>query len=516
MLFNSIPFLFVYLPIVLGMFFLIGGRSHRLAAAWLAVASLFFYGWWDFHYLPLLLASIVFNYAVGRALAQGSDIGSRRRKWLLTFGVVADLALLGYFKYANFFIDTLNAATGTHVAFAQVLLPLGISFFTFTQIAFLVDAARGHAKEFSLVHYGLFVTYFPHLIAGPVLHHGEMMPQFRDPATYRIRAECLAAGGAIFALGLFKKVVLADSVAPYASTAFAAAGDGTPLQLLQAWGGALAYTLQLYFDFSGYCDMAIGLSYMLGVKLPINFDSPYKARNITEFWRRWHMTLSRFLRDYLYIPLGGNQRGPARRYFNLLATMVLGGLWHGAGWTFIVWGGLHGVYLVIHHAWRAFLMRIGRGARDTALGRVAGVATTFLAVVVAWVFFRADSMDAALLMLEGMAGAHGVSLPSAVGQRLGAVGPLLEGWGVTYTAGGGRELVMGWLWITALLPVVFLLPNTQQIMHRHALALGPVTAPAPAWLAWRPSKAWAWTTALVLACGLLSLTRPSEFLYFQF
>ncbi len=228
------------------------------------------------------------------------------------------------------------------------------------------------------------------------------------------------------------------------------------------------------------------------------------------------MTLSRFLRDYLYIPLGGNQRGPARRYFNLLATMLLGGLWHGAGWTFVVWGGLHGVYLVIHHAWRGLLTRLGHSGRPGPVGHVVGVATTFLAVVVAWVFFRAESMQAAVLMLQGMAGLHGVSLPSAVAQQLGPLAPVLEASGVTFTAGGGRELVMSYVWIAVLLPVVFLLPNTQQIMHRHAVALGAAAAPAPAWLAWRPSRGWAWATAFVLACGLLSLTRPSEFLYFQF
>jgi alginate O-acetyltransferase complex protein AlgI len=517
MLFNSIPFLLLYLPVVLVVFFWVARHSHWLAAAWLAAASLFFYGWWDARYLPLLLASIAFNYTVGRALARGDDVGSPRRRWLLAFGVGADLALLGYFKYANFFIATLNTTAGAGISWAEVLLPLGISFFTFTQIAFLVDAARGHAREYSLVHYGLFVTYFPHLIAGPVLHHGEMMPQFKQAKTYRFDSLCFTAGMAIFSLGLFKKVVLADSVAPYASPVFDAAQAGAAVHLLQSWGGALAYTLQLYFDFSGYCDMAIGLSYMFGVKLPINFDSPYKAADIAEFWRRWHMTLSRFLRDYLYIPLGGNRHGPTRRYANLMTTMLLGGLWHGAGWTFVIWGGLHGLYLVLHQAWLALRVRLGWvRERPSRMGRVAAVASTFLAVVVAWVFFRAASLDAALTMLRGMVGLNGVVLPDAVGQRLGSHIDTLAGLGVVFGGGGGREFVATWLWIACLLPVVFFAPNTQQIMARVEPALGKVQASRWPVLTWAPTRAWAWAMALVLACGLLSLTRPSEFLYFQF
>ena len=517
MLFNSLPFLFVFLPAVLLAFFALSRVSHGLGAAWLAAASLFFYGWWDPRYVALLVGSIVFNYKLGRALATGSDIGSARRRWMLTVGVVVDLALLGYFKYANFFVNSLNVSAGTAFDIGEVLLPLGISFFTFTQIAFLVDAARGHAKEFSFVHYSLFVTYFPHLIAGPVLHHGEMMPQFRQAQTYRFNPEFLAVGLTIFSLGLFKKVVLADGIAPYATLVFSAAQQGDAIALLQSWGGALAYTLQLYFDFSGYCDMAIGVSYMIGVKLPINFNSPYKARDIADFWRRWHMTLSRFLRDYLYISLGGNQRGPARRYVNLLVTMLLGGLWHGAGWTFVIWGGLHGLYLVIHQAWRGLREKLGRAnAPSTWWSRAASVALTFLAVVFAWVVFRASSVEAAASIVKGMLGLHGVSLPDIFALRLGAMAAPLSALGVTFTSGGGRDFVMTFVWIAALLPVVFLAPNTQEIMARFAPALGNTQPPRRERSSWRPTRSWGWVMAVVLACGLLSLTRPSEFLYFQF
>jgi D-alanyl-lipoteichoic acid acyltransferase DltB (MBOAT superfamily) len=514
-LFNSFEFLLLFLPLLLLVFFQLGGYSHRLAATWLTAASLFFYGWWNPAYLGLLLASIVFNYTVGYALARGNDIGSRRRRRLLVLGVGGDLALLGYYKYANFFIDSVNTGLGTNYGFADVILPLGISFFTFTQIAFLVDAARGQAKEFDFIHYSLFVTYFPHLIAGPVLHHKEMMPQFGQASTYRYNPEFMTVGLAVFALGLFKKVVLADGVAPFAAPLFAAAEQGEVITLFQAWGGALAYAMQLYFDFSGYSDMAIGLSYMIGVRLPLNFNSPYKAVNIADFWRRWHMTLSRFLRDYLYIPLGGNRHGPSRRYVNLMATMLLGGLWHGAGWTFVVWGGLHGAYLVIHQLWQALRLRLGHDlTRSSRLGRAFAILLTFLAVLVGWVFFRAESFDGAMAILTAMIGLNGAVLPSAIAQHGGPLADWLAAIGVTFTAGGGQVFVMNMFWVAALLALSFLAPNTQEILHRFKPALGEVVTATR--LAWSPTPRWAVAMALVLACGLLSLTQPSEFLYFQF
>lgn len=518
MLFNSFEFLFLFLPILLFVFFKLGRYSHRLAATWLTAGSLFFYGWWNPAYLGLLLGSIVFNYLVGYALARGNDIGSSRRKHLLVLGVTGDLVLLGYYKYANFFIDTFNASLGTSYGFAEIILPLGISFFTFTQIAFLVDAARGEAKEFDFIHYSLFVTYFPHLIAGPVLHHKEMMPQFGQASSYRYNPEYITVGLTIFALGLFKKVVLADGIAPYVAPVFAAAEHGETLYLFQAWGGALAYTLQLYFDFSGYSDMAIGLSYMIGVRLPLNFNSPYKAVSITDFWRRWHMTLSRFLRDYLYIPLGGNRKGRARRYFNLMATMLLGGLWHGAAWSFVIWGGLHGLYLVIHQAWQALRVRLGHDlSRASKSGRFMGMALTFLAVMVGWVFFRAQTLDGAFSILRAMIGSNGVTLPDAIALRVGPAADWATNCGVVFTPGGGRDFIMNYVWIAVLLPVIFLAPNTQQIMRRFKPALEHHTDRASShFVAWKAQWQWAVVMAIVLTCGLLSLTRPSEFLYFQF
>lgn len=517
MLFNSVEFLFFFLPVLLFAFFRLGRHSRRLAALWLTAGSLLFYGWWNPAYLGLLLASIVFNYLVGYAIARGNDIGSIRRKRFLTLGITVDLALLGYYKYANFFIDSVNAVFGTSHGIAEIVLPLGISFFTFTQIAFLVDAARGEAKEFDFVHYSLFVTYFPHLIAGPVLHHKEMMPQFGQASTYRFSHEHLTVGLTVFAMGLFKKVGLADGVAPYVSAVFDAAERGEVLGLFQAWGGTLAYSLQLYFDFSGYSDMAIGLSYMIGVRLPINFNSPYKAVNIADFWRRWHMTLSRFLRDYLYIPLGGNRKGPVRRYVNLMTTMLLGGLWHGAGWTFVLWGGLHGLYLIIHQVWQALRARLGHDPARTSIGeRILGVTLTFLAVLLGWVFFRAPTVAGALSILRSMAGLNGVTLPDAVALRIGPVAAWLGELGIVFTPGGGHEFLMNFVWLAVLLPIVFLAPNTQQIMQRFRPFLDYHSKADGSRLAWSAEWRWALAMAFVLASGLLSLTRPSEFLYFQF
>lgn len=410
MLFNSYAFIFIFLPIVLLGFFYFGKQKHSRAMLWLAAASLFFYGWWDVRYVGLLLGSIAFNYLAARFIAH-RIMG--QSKILLVSAVTVNLMMLGYFKYANFFVDNLNYLAGVTLTLKKVILPLGISFFTFTQIAFLVDAYQGKVKEYNFIHYTLFVTYFPHLIAGPVLHHKEMMPQFAKRDVCYINWDNVAIGLAIFVLGLAKKLMLADSFGEFATPIFNAVATGGHPMLFEAWIGALSYTLQLYFDFSGYSDMAIGLSLMFNVHLPLNFNSPYRATNIIEFWRRWHMTLSRFLRDYLYIPLGGSRNGKFQRYFNLMVTMLLGGLWHGAGWTFIIWGGLHGFYLMVNHAWRSIKQHMSLGDGGW-LGNLASGFLTFVAVVVAWVFFRADSFSSALTMLEGMAGINGGVLPSSL------------------------------------------------------------------------------------------------------
>jgi len=298
--------------------------------------------------------------------------------------------LLGYFKYTDFLLENFNGIFGSNIPLPHIILPLGISFFTFTQIAFLVDAYRKEAKEYSLVNYMLFVTYFPHLLAGPILHHKEMMPQFASKYNWVKNYRNIALGLFIFSIGLFKKVVIADTFAPWATAGFDTA---TTLNLIEAWATSLSYTFQLYFDFSGYCDMAIGISLMFNIKLPINFNSPYKALSIQDFWRRWHMTLSRFLRDYIYIPLGGNRKGNARTYVNLLSTFLIGGLWHGAGWTFIIWGALHGIALAIHRLWQSLGFKMWTWFAWFI---------TFNFINITWIFFRAKDFESAMKVLKGM------------------------------------------------------------------------------------------------------------------
>ena len=412
MLFNSYQFIFAFLPIVFIGFFLIARISRTWAAGWLVAASLFFYGYWTLRALPLLLGSIVVNYAFGTRLAPEPGRSDGTRKRLLTLAIAVDLAVLAYFKYANFFVANLNVALdamhSTQISMAAVLLPIGISFFTFTQIAYLVDTYQGKVRERRLVHYFLFVSYFPHLVAGPVLHHGQMMPQFRDDATYRVNITRIAAGLAIFTIGIAKKLLIADPLGEQADVLFNAVHAGTLPMMFLSWIGVLAYTFQIYFDFSGYSDMAIGISLLFNIFLPLNFNSPYKSLSIIDFWRRWHISLSTFLRDYLYIPLGGGRRGRVRRYMNLWITMVLGGLWHGANWTFVLWGVAHGTYLMINHAWRHL---VGEDRQYGPVGRFACWVVTFLGVVFAWVLFRSPDLHTASHIFAGLLGLNGLSLP---------------------------------------------------------------------------------------------------------
>lgn len=389
MLFNSYEYLIYFLPLSLAVYFALG-RKAAWAAGWLVAASLFFYAWWNPKYLPLIVASIGFNFVIGRVLHRGP----RRAKAWLAFGVAANLALLGVFKYADFAVRNAAGMTGLPLALPYIVLPLGISFFTFTQIAYLVDVARGRAREPSLVNYALFVSFFPHLLAGPILHHSEMMPQFASASNKRPQPFHLAAGLFLLALGLVKKVCLADPLAPVVAAGF---DQPQAISVVTAWLAVLAYTLQIYFDFSGYTDMALGAARMFNIQMPVNFDSPYHATNIREFWQRWHITLSRFLREYLYIPLGGNRLGEARTAVNVMATFLLGGFWHGAAWTFVAWGALHGCALVCLRAW-------ARNGRH--MPRACGWAITFLFVMVSWVFFRAASLPSAIAMLRAMAGAN--------------------------------------------------------------------------------------------------------------
>ena len=492
MLFTTAQFALLFLPLALAGFFAIGRWSQQGAAAWLLLASLAFYGYWMPVFMLLLVASIAANFVVATRMARVA--GTTAARALLILGIALNLSLLAYFKYANFFVDNLDRLLGTNWQFGRVILPIGISFYSFTQIAFLVDTFRGKVREYRFIQYGLFVTYFPHLIAGPVLHHAQMMPQFGNPAIYRFDGANFAGGLAIFAIGLLKKVVLADGIAPYADAVFQPADQGFSPDLWEAWLGALAYTFQLYFDFSGYSDMAIGLSRMFNIRLPFNFDSPYRATSISDFWRRWHISLSTFLRDYLYIALGGGRHGEARRYANLMATMLLGGLWHGASWSFVLWGGLHGLYLMVNHGFRtlcgvALSERLDRSRTFLVLGWL----LTMTAVVVAWVLFRAETSAGAMRMLRGMVAAPPTG-PS--------VHPLL--WNA------GLDAEVGALWCMVLGAVAFLAPNSNRIGAR---LLGAANCSAL-----RRGFVGGMATGWVLLLLVLNTARDSvsAFIYFNF
>jgi alginate O-acetyltransferase complex protein AlgI len=503
MIFSSLEFAFLFLPIVLGGFFLIGRWGHlRLALAWLVLASLVFYGSWNPAYLILIVLSMGINYTLGRLIQDVKVDRPSMARGVALFGVLLNLGLLGYYKYANFFVDNINTLFETDIVLETIILPLGISFFTFQQIAYIVDVFNGHINDNDFLRYGLFVTFFPQLIAGPIVHHDEMMPQFAQRDILKPSARAIALGLTLFTLGLFKKTIIADSIADYANPVFTAATRGTDPGFFSAWLGAIAYTFQLYFDFSGYADMSIGIAYMIKIKLPLNFFSPYKAIDIIDFWRRWHMTLSRFLKDYIYIPLGGNRKGKVRRYINLMATMLLGGLWHGAGWTFMIWGGLHGCYLIINHAWRGFEQRFGWDSDETpAWGRsLLSIAITFLAVTVSWVLFRADSLDAASSMLQGMVGIHGFE-------------------GIVADDIVDLDQVTTALLIVAM-GLTFLAPNAYELLERYRPALETYRtaslSTAALKLNWIPSQAWATILGLMFGMSVLGMSRVSEFLYFQF
>jgi len=504
MLFSSYAFLFQFMPAVALAFAAARRHSARAGILVLVGASLFFYGAWRPVYLLLLVASIAANFSLG--LLMENPV---RRRTVGMVGVALNLALLCYFKYTNFILDSLHALSGTPPQFLNIVLPLGISFFTFQQIAYLVDVMRGARVERDIASYTLFVSFFPHLIAGPLVHHAEMIPQFKRGRTGR-SATLAARGLAIFAAGLFKKVIIADDLAQFVSPVFAHLDAGGGVTTTWAWLATLSYTLQIYFDFSGYSDMAIGLALLFGIRLPVNFRSPYKALSIIDFWRRWHITLSRFLRDYLYIPLGGNRFGEQRRYLNLMVTMLLGGLWHGAGWNFLIWGGLHGLYLCINHLWLAWRGETAKtSTSDASTNRLAmglSWAVTFLAVVIAWVFFRAKTAAGACQMLLALFGFE-AGRPTYVSPgvlRLMDL-PILIGEGWLLLIGSGAVLL-------ALLLALWL-PNVAQVFSYREYR----RAPEPStWLQWRPTFVWALVSALALTLSLFGMWQHLEFLYFQF
>jgi D-alanyl-lipoteichoic acid acyltransferase DltB (MBOAT superfamily) len=519
-LFNSAEFIFLFLPITLLLFFYLAKRwGNEVAIAGLVVSSLFFYGWWNPSYLILLLTSMVLNYQLGKHL------GNKNNKILLSIGIFLNLAAIAYFKYAGFIVLNLNTITGESWHLGNIILPLAISFFTFQQIAYLVDSYKGITKEYSFLHYALFVSFFPQLIAGPIVHHKDMLPQFSSIKCYQVNSTNLKIGLTIFAIGLFKKTVLADGVAIYATPIFDLADSGNNIDFFMAWGGSLAYTFQLYFDFSGYSDMAIGLARLFGIVLPLNFYSPYKATNISEFWRRWHITLSHFLRDYVYIALGGNRNGKIKRYSNLFITMLLGGLWHGAGWNFIIWGALHGTYLMINLGWQATKLKYSLFITESKLYVFSAWLITFIVVVIGWVFFRAVTLDGALIIIKGMFGLNGIEVPNAILARSGSFGATLQTWGII-PSNGGKTFVMTWLWNIVLLIFVLTLPNIQDLFFKKQGTLSKFNYenqstfwPARQFIlgfTWSDTRRWALFSGTCLALGMLTLSQVSEFLYFQF
>jgi alginate O-acetyltransferase complex protein AlgI len=504
MAFNSYLFLFAFLPLVWAGYRL-ALRAFGVSASiiLLGLASYAFYLANEAAHPWLLAASILANFLVGRLL---SATTGRERPFVLGLAVAANLGVLGYFKYADFILaQFVSSGAAPPVALGEAL-PVGLSFYSFTQIAFLVDAYRGDVVERRLGAYALFVSYFPHLVAGPILHHREMLPQFRHPQRDRL-AEDVFAGLAMLSIGLAKKVLLADTLGDTASGIFQAAATpaGAP-SLFVAWIGAIAYALQIYFDFSGYSDMAIGVSRLLGIDLPINFNSPYKSATILQFWRRWHITLSRFLRDYVYIPLGGSRRGALRHHLNIAVTMVLAGLWHGAGWTFLLWGTMHGVAQSIALGWQALRNRIGLAPCPGPLGWFA----TMIFVLFAWVPFRASSIAATASIWKAMLGQSGFALPDL--RSLRGIAPAL---GLQAVDFGTSDLAV----MLVASVIALACPNSQELLARFAVGIDSAGYDARGrphrWhigLNWR-SCLW---LGLVLGLALRLVGRSGAFIYFRF
>jgi len=547
MLFNSYIFLLCFFPVsILGYYVLGRARTPTGAKVWLAIASFVFYGWWNPGYVILLLVSVAVNFSLGILIVDAEEKPNRQR-WLLTVGVVLNLSALVYYKYLFVVLEFFHLHGFISRDFALVILPLGISFFTFTQIGFLVDCQQGMVKDKNLLDYTLFVTFFPHLIAGPILHHREIMPQFADRSTFQFDSRKVAAGLTLFGFGLIKKVLFADSIAPWAESGFGHPGD---LGMAVSWSTMLAYSMQLYFDFSGYSDMAVGLGAMFGVRLPLNFNSPYKSASIIEFWQRWHMTLTRYLTLLIYNPISlwitrrrlrkgrsinRNAQHTIEGFASLVAvptftTMFLAGIWHGAGLQFIVWGVLHALYLITNHAWRIFGPKTKESGQDSRRGKVSvlwRVVLTYASVLLAQVFFRSASIPDALSMLAGAAGLHGYDFPLSVAgfrlDRYGAVGEFLYRHGVIVLSSTHmlwdtvtKPLIVNSALIVAFCLVVWGAPNSVQILDGFSPALQKVEQTRWRLALWKPNFAWASGLGVIIFFVLTKLDAPGRFLYFQF
>lgn len=492
MLFNSYAFLFAFLPATLLVFYGLRLRGRAdLSVPFLMLASVAFYAYWKPSDTLVLVATIVWNFMLARRMTR---VTPGAAKSLLMLGVSVDLGLLFYYKYVEFVLANVSGYLGWHFTPRGIVMPIGISFFTFTQIAYLVDSYRSRECEESFTSYSLFVTIFPHLIAGPIIHHAHMRPQFSKLRREPVLPSYVVLGTLVFIAGLAKKVLIADNLVTSADVVFNAAEAGGAITAAHAWLGTCAYTLQIYFDFSGYSDMAIGLGLLFGLRLPLNFDSPYKSTSIIEFWRRWHITLSTWLRDYLYISLGGNRGGEWRRLRNVGITMLLGGIWHGAGWTFVIWGALHATYIVINHVWRKLTPR--KPAADG--GGMTGLkwASSLLLVMLAWVFFRAQTVTGAMAVLASMA-------------SLGPHTDALPGWSP-----------LDVLFLVSAASIALLAPNTQQIFGYSPELHVPLDAPGL--VPTRDTRIPASSLQVPLVFGVLfaavvaCIWRPATFIYFNF
>lgn len=487
MLFTSFEFIFAFLPVVFGVYFLLNRFGYeRASKIWLVFCSLFYYSWWKPIYLPLIVLSILINFYIGTSLLKSTWLSARlSQRAILVVGICFNVGLLGFFKYTDFFIANINSLLGLNLDLLKLMLPLGISFFTFLQISFLVDSYKGISKEYDLLNYSLFVSFFPELLSGPIVHHKEIIPQFDDPAKRVVIAENVARALFIFSIGLFKKVVIADRLAQWANVGF---DHAAVLNFFEAWFVSLSYTFQIYFDFSGYTDMAIGAALLFNIKLPLNFDSPYKSTNPQEFWQRWHMTLSRFLRDYIYIPLGGNRRGEYRQSVNIMITFVVSGIWHGAGWTYIMWGATWGLSLIVHRLWKRTGWNINRSVNAVLF---------FLFFNATWILFRGRSFGDIVKVFKGQLGFNGVVLP----ESWAAIGPL-KGMGLTFgpwlgNIGADKQYLLYLIAASAI--ICFCFRNSNELSERLT-----------------PSWRWALFTALLLGVSLVHLSQVTEFLYFNF
>ena len=542
MLFNSYEFIFAFLPLAVAIFFVLGTFSRTWALSSIIVASLCFYGWWRPLNILIISPAVLVNYTLARTLQRLSR--QEERVWsraVLLTGIAFNVAFLGYFKYANFAVNVANDVFGRDLVLTQIILPLGISFITFQMIAFLIDVHGGRIESFSLREFFLFVLFFPQLIAGPIVHYREMMPQFRR-VSCRFERENVSVGLTLFALGLFKKAVLADSIGPLVTPIFDQAASGTPVSLLAAWMAAIGFTMQIYFDFSGYTDMALGIARLFGIRLPQNFASPLRSSSIIDFWLRWHMTLTRFLTAYIYNPLALSltRRRLAKRkaiyggrnttlgsflellMFPTMLTMLVSGVWHGAGFTFICWGLLHGAYLTINHGWRHLAQKLWRDKQSyTRFMDPIGFLLTFTCVAASMVVFRAATMDSAINLLEGMIGLNGLALPTSVLDHLGPLSEWLGEAGVARGLGPDLDVQMLTIWIPVLTFIAVACPNTLQLLARYEPALGVEAPPSDSGsrrraIAWSPSLAWAIPLSVIAAIGIIHLGGQSEFLYWQF